>query len=230
MDTIKDQLMMTMRDHANNRGIVNMSPEALGKRHGLNGHDLAKNLDQLKKEGLIHDPWVRSGKLGKLRLRMSGVNMQLLGGPQPQHEKRDYGVKSEALRNWMLRQATDEDGWVKVTPREISNAVGMDVGASVSADVKSGYMEAKRDGKFITALRIKGFRPSIRPVATTTPQPKVSARSIPETPELDAYRRAKRLAMLAPSVPNKYLKFEFTPDPIAEEALLLKAYIEAEHE
>ena len=71
--TIKEKLLADIRKGEE-------SPDLLGKRYGLNGHDLVKNLEQLRKEGLIRVQWGPGDRIIRVKPNREAENMAALKG------------------------------------------------------------------------------------------------------------------------------------------------------
>ena len=213
--TIKETLWSAIQEQ---RRLDSAGIEELGKRFGLNGHDLAKNLDQL-------------GKEGKISVRWSGSRMVSL------HLRRKSRADSTASRvyNWIASRDV-MGAWIEATPNQIRDelkAEGNAVSVAISDLLRDHRIEARRnDGnRRITALRIPLRRAPLVVVDQQTGSTIVTSgnaqlippppEAIPDTPNLDAYLSARRIARLAPAH-NPYLTIEFTENPIAEEALVLR--------
>lgn len=218
--TIKDRLLAAMRDEADTRGRVALSPEALGKRFGLNGHDLAKNLDQLRKEGFIYNPWQRAGVLGRLRVRLGPINYAAL-------DTERLSVPDRVER--YLTQRIEPGMWIEITPDQVREALGVPVGngtvaSGISNLQRMGRVEVRKTGRRITAMRVVRVEPPLMSTTVTVEGPieilPYTDVEIPPTPHLDKYISARRMAILAPS-DNPYLELTFHRDPIAEEAVEL---------
>ena len=70
--TIKERLLALLTERADRRGRVYDSAESICRALGLSGHDLAKNLHQLYKEGHIDLKWKKTGndwRIKKIRVR-----------------------------------------------------------------------------------------------------------------------------------------------------------------
>lgn len=197
-------------------------PEELAKRHGLNGHDLVKNLDQLRKQGLIELKWGAGERIERITL------------------PRSRSVKDRVYNHLAGRSVMG--AWVKAGPKQLNEDLGLvgnAGGMAVSHLLKEGKLEAKREGSRIVALRVPLSRPEVVVIdegtgSTTVidshstngasselPAPTPIRPTMPPTPNLDAYFSARRIARLAPAH-NPYLTVEFTENPIAEEALVLR--------
>lgn len=238
--TIKQRLLDDIRKHSDTRGRVELSPEALAKRHGLNGHDLAKNLDQLRTEGLIDITWV-DGKtrIGKIRLKRGAMNEELL------RQRRPALTIADRVRQWLVQQPSQLGGWVHATPTQIRERLGAAAGPGNAVSVaisdmqKRGELEVRKEGARIVSMRLAPKEPAQAKIRTGAPVERIASASyssnavravvnvgadgpwLPETPELDKYLAAKQVFMKAP-IENKYLRIEFDQNPIAEEALKLR--------
>jgi DNA-binding MarR family transcriptional regulator len=230
--TIKEQLMAAITAAADSRGRVDLTPEALGKQHGLSGHDLAKNLDQLRKEGLISVQW-DGDRMTRLRLRRGKANEAALAELKPPvHRHRDN------ILAWITRQpAGMVGGWVELPDgwRSLTAAMGVppdkadSVAVTASKLTVDGVLEVKREGRRISAVR----RPMARreePEEEPPPGPATAngdgqrgTSVMPDTPMLNAYLSARRIARLAPD-DNPYVEVVFEELAIAEEALALREY------
>lgn len=69
MSTIKDRLLADLRGLADARGRVHLNIFDIALRHGLNGHDATKNLDQLRKAGLVTFRWAEHRRPIDIRVR-----------------------------------------------------------------------------------------------------------------------------------------------------------------
>jgi hypothetical protein len=220
--TIKEQLLATMQQHADSRGRVSLTPDALGKRHGLSGHDLVKNLEQLKQEGLLTITW-KADRVQRLQLRRGALNESLLRQRKPALSGKDR------VTNWLLGQPTGPGGWVETNPGAIQAALGVNghgIPVAISEMQRSGRLQVRKAGARIVAIRFASLgasgpqRPAEEP---STPVPT----ALPDTPLLRQYIQARRFANLAPTA-NPYISVDFKEDPMAEEAILLLKALEGE--
>ena len=228
---VKERIFADLLKHADARGRVSLSPEAVGKLHGLNGHDLAKNLDQLRKEGFIEVVW-RDERMTKIKVRRGAANEARLNG-----HRKPQSV-AERVRQWILRAPQQKDGWVVATPVQIREKLGIEgnaVSVAISDMQRQGEVEVRKEGMRITAVRMlpkeapaqptrNGATPEeVAAVASRTPA--IRPYTMPATPELDKYLAAKRSFHLSPT-DNPYITVDFTPSLLGEEALALKRELE----
>lgn len=245
-DTIKERLLADIRQHSDNRGRVSLTPATLAKRHGLNAHDLQKNLFQLEQEGYLRLRSTRGSRrepgsfeAAGLRLRVDRLNDDRLTRPP-------VLSTPDRVRQWVLDHQ-DQLGWAAGTPSDIARALGVDfapgnrVSQAVSAMLRDGTLTARRDGPRITGLRItvpersqapqRAAQPAVEPpvvtaTVVTAAAPGASVVTVPICPELDKYVAARRMARLTPA-DNPYLTIQFTEVPIAEEAIRLRDALRA---
>lgn len=231
---VKERMFTDLLKHADSSGRVDLTPEAIGKRFGLNGHDLAKNLEQLRKEGFVDLTW-RDERMHRIRVRRSKLNELAL-----RDHRRPLSV-TERVRQWILRAPQQRDGWVVVTPNQIREKLGVQgnaVSVAISDLQRGGEAEVRKEGMRIVAVRMlpkdeaparkaeqNGATPAqIAAVAPREMRPAglsmFAKIEVPPTPALEQYRVARRMASLAPK-DNPYLSVEFSPIPLAEEGLLL---------
>ena len=123
-------------------------PVELSKRNGLNGHDLVKNLEQLRKEGHISLKWTRGGESKRI---------ERVGLP-----RRRYSV-NDRVYNWLAGRNV-MGAWIDITPAQLNDELkvtGNAAGVAISNLVKSGRIEARKVSNKITALRIPLARPEV---------------------------------------------------------------------
>jgi hypothetical protein len=165
---IKQRMLEHIRKHADSKGRVSTSPDTLGKLFGLNGHDLAKNLDQLSSENLIELVW-HAGRMVNIKLRRNNLNEAVLASKAA--AKRPV---AERTRDWLRQQQTQKDGWIYVTPRDIQRALGIEAGNPVSVAVSdmqsAGKLETRRQGMRIIAMRLIDAQAPMHKT-TESPQP-----------------------------------------------------------
>lgn len=244
---VKQRMLEDIRKHSDPRGRVSISVEQLGKNHGLNGHDLAKNLDQLRTEGFVDITWgVGKTRITKIKLKRGAMNDSLLA------QRRPALTIAERVRQWLTQQPAQMGGWVHVTPTQIRERLGAAAGPGNAVSVAisdmqaRGELEVRKEGARIVSMRLAPKEPAsakirtgatVEQIATASPSVSNSAvratgaftaaggswikPDMPETPELEKYLAAKRVFMQAP-IENKYLRIEFAENPIAEEALKLR--------
>lgn len=228
--TVKERMLEDMRRNCNHRGVVTLSPEALAKRHGLNGHDLAKNLDQLRTEGFLTFAWSHD-RITRIRLNRGAISTAALEQRQTLRATFTY---PQRVIDYLMQKEQGPDGWIKVTTAEIvsdlANAGVTNENAlrvAVSRLVHGGKLEARTETKRRAVVALRFPRPFGQQPKPAEPTPtEAPAPTMPATPELDKYVAARRIASLAPS-DNPYLMVSFEPNPIAEEAMVLRHRLDA---
>ena len=148
--TIKEKLLADIR-------AGEWNPNLLGKRHGLNGHDLVKNLEQLRKEGFIAFKWGLGDRIEKVWIPKGKQNMTLLEGHVGE-DKALYGDNVLALSGAISRLPWDGE-WRKWDADEVQRLSGLK-----NAQI-TGAMRWLRDSNRIVQLggghrgvRIHGVR------------------------------------------------------------------------
>lgn len=229
---IKERLLAEIRKEADHRGRLRLPIHTLGKRFGLNNHDLQKNLFQLEKEGLLQiDEQHGAGPdIKRVRLRRGAANEQLL------KSKRDEKLTIPARVRQLIENAPkQQDGWLYVTPTQIRDRLGVQgnpVSVAISDMQRNELLEVRKEGARIVAVRMTpktataarptpGATPEAIRAATPSVQPRPTV-ELPATPHLEKYIAARRTASLAPE-DNPYIEVTFHRDPLAEEAALLRA-------
>lgn len=234
--TIKEKILTDIASHADTRGRTTLSPDQIAKRHGLNGHDLVKNLEQLRQEGFIDLAWGEGGRVRRVKLKRSALNERRLGSVIRLAPPKSV---AESVRQWLLRQPQQKDGWVYATPSSIKEALGDLAGSGTAVNVAisdmqtRGLVETKKDGMRITAVRIlpenlpapAGPEPrgaSVEQIASAAgPGRRVP---IPEVPALRQYAQAKQAWLQRPD--NPYIRIEFDQNDAAEDGLKLLQMLE----
>lgn len=226
--TIKEQLLDEIRKHADPRGRLQISPDELGKRYGLNGHDLVKNLEQLRQQGYIHVQWGAGNRIARVRLQRGQINLDLLA----RRAEHPANLTTRIL-DWLRTQPTEPGGWVRANTASVRDALHDDrvnlVATRISQMTKKGLLELRKEGRYVTHMRPATAPPSTTaarqiPVTTTCAPTPTPATGLPATPNLDRYIAARRIARLAPAE-NPYLEILFDENPIAEEAIALLDYL-----
>lgn len=226
MDThqipVKQRIFDDLRRHSDNRGRVSLSPDAIAKRYGLNGHDLVKNLDQLRTQGLIELSWANE-RIQKIRVRKGALNEAIIA--EANQSAVDKLTEAINMLPW-------ENGYRVWDPSNVQRLSGLnsrqvtDALAVLRADDKIIQFGGGTRGKRISGVRWKGEAAPNGPTATQVPPVRTASPAtpgviLPPTPHLDQYIAARRIATLAPSE-NPYLAITFERDPLAEEAILLR--------
>lgn len=223
---IKQQIFADLCKHADNRGRVSLSPEAVAKRHGLNGHDLVKNLDQLRTQGLITFTWAND-RVTKIRIRRGALNEAIIATGEPTSVERlshaiNYLPWENGYHVWDTAAVRTASG---LTNSQITDALAV---LRASGDLIQFGGGGR--GKRISGVRWKNE------TAPETPAPQAirvdppavrhepTQITLPSTPHLDQYLSARRIAALAPEE-NPYLTVTFTRDPVAEEAAMLRDHL-----
>lgn len=172
--TIKHRLLKAIRGGE-------QDPNVLGHLFGLNGHDLVKNLEQLRKEGFIDMRWGAGDRVTRVRPRKSADNMRLLQGHVGE-DKALHGPVVLKLSEAIGRLPWDGE-WRKWEPEEIQRLSGL------SNSQIAGAMKVLREGDRVVQLGgghrgvpIRGvrWRGESRPVPVEAPHP---VESVTETPQ-----------------------------------------------
>lgn len=217
-----------------------LSADELAKRHGLNGHDLVKNLEQLRQQGFI-DVTMKDEHVTKVRVRAGAANMALLERPSAAIWV-DQSETAAKLAGAISKLPWLNDDWRQWDPelvRQASGLKGYQVGAALSQLREQGRLQQLGGGgrgKRIEGVRWRGERRPEQPVAHAPAEstngtvakpsdPAQAALASPPTPELDKYIAARELAAAAPT-DNPFITISFEPIPIAEEAITLKRRLE----
>jgi len=175
--TIKRRLFDDLLAHPD------LTPEELAKRHGLNGHDLVKNLEQLRQHGFI-DVKMKDEHIVSARIRNGAANMAMLERPkaaisldQSEHAAKLAGPISklpwlnEEWRVWELEESARLSG---LKPGQIGDAM-----RQLREQGRLQQLGGGGRGKRIQGVRWKGER---RPAGSLLPAPAVSATPQPEAP------------------------------------------------
>lgn len=147
--TIKEKLLADIR-------AGEWNPNLLGKRHGLNGHDLVKNLEQLRKEGFIAFKWGLGDRVEKVWIPKGRQNMELLKGHTRKNGHIDYiEVVADAINQlpWGDRGFRV---WSKSDVVKATGLKGEQVGHAIEVLRESGRMQQLGGGG--RGLPIKGVR------------------------------------------------------------------------
>jgi hypothetical protein len=188
--TIKERLLQAIRGGE-------QDPNVLGHLFGLNGHDLVKNLEQLRKEGFIDMKWGAGDRVTRVRPRKGTDNMRLLQG---------HVGEGQALRGPVVLKLSEAIGrlpwdgeWRRWEPDEVQRLSGL------SNSQIAGAMKALREGGRVVQLGgghrgvpIKGvrWRGESRPVPSEAPVPVESATEAPQAPPEPPQRLADQYPML----------------------------------
>ena len=241
--TIKEKLLDEIRKGE-------QDPEVLRKRYGLNGHDLVKNLEQLRKEGLIHVQWGAGDRIQRVRPNPGATNMQILAAsPPPAHQAAD-SAHVVAVANAINKLPWRSAEWRYWDTELVRNASGLtifQIGNAVRWLRDQRRLEQLGGGgrgKRIEGVRWRGER-APAPLAASVPEesaaevpeapsgPSQAVRdtvdylrasgrgpTLPETPHLDLYLEARRSIEGLPA-DNPYLTVTFEPNAVVEDALKL---------
>jgi hypothetical protein len=155
---IKERLLADIRREVDRRGRYPNPVSVLGKRYGLNHHDLQKNLFQLEKEGYLRVEDSRGGsraseagiEIKRIKLRRGAMNEQLLKEHKPL-------TVADKVRQWILRAPQQRDGWVHATPTQIREAIkseGNTASVAISDMQRHGELEVRKEGHRIVAMRM----------------------------------------------------------------------------
>jgi hypothetical protein len=160
--TIKRKLL---DDMVQNVGIL---PDELAKRHGLNGHDLAKNLEQLRKEGFIRTVWGAGEKITKAVPLPSIVQMIALNGHlrHPTNGHIDYTPRVAEAINALPWNDRGWREWDKRRVVELSGLNGDQVGHALKILREAGRLQQLGGGgvgKPIQGVRWRGEQPPAQP-------------------------------------------------------------------
>lgn len=248
--TIKERLLLDIQSGE-------QSPDALGKRYGLNGHDLVKNLEQLRKEGFIHVQWGAGNRIQRVRANPGATNMKLLAAsPPPAHQATDSTAvvavanainklpwRNESWREWdteLMRKASG------LTIFQITRAVGM-----LREQGRLQQLGGGGRGKRIEGVRWRGERApdgfradapaeSVADAPKAASEPSQAVRDTiaylkahghgdPELPLTPMLTRYMEAKRIAALVPadNPYITTTFEPDLLAEEAIKLLEQLKA---
>lgn len=237
-----------LQQHADTRGRVDLSVDRLQTLAGLDAHDVSKTLFELERQGLVKLQTKQIGRdqtrILSIRLRRGAVNEAVLSQRPARSESPGEATVPERAWAWLEQQPTTASGWVMATVAAISRALDIDpradnrVGIAVSGWARQGRVALRKS----KAGRIEAIKlgPNASPYAgKPAPPPQtdseapaalaageaIGAVDVPETPALDQYVAARRIANLAPA-DNPFIRVEFAPNEIAEEALVLKRALE----
>jgi len=100
------------------------SPDDLRVRHGLNGHDLVKNLEQLRKEGFIHVEWGAGERVRSVKMNPGAVNMAVLNGHTRHPNER--GDHASRVADAINRLPWQSNGWREWDRPRVVKETGLD--------------------------------------------------------------------------------------------------------
>lgn len=175
--TIKRRLFDDLLAHPD------LTPDELAKRHGLNGHDMVKNLEQLRQHGFIETK-LKDEHIISVRVRNGVANMAMLERPksaisldQSEHAAKLAGAISKLP--WLNAE------WRVWEPSAVANLSGLKPTQVVDAlrqlreQGRLQQLGGGGRGKRIQGVRWKGER---RPDLVEAPAVAVSATEEPAAP------------------------------------------------
>ena len=243
-----DRLLEILRQHADNRGRVDLTPDKLMTLLGRDAHDTHKALYEARDRGLVELRTQRKGtteRILSIRLRLGALNTARL----KEAADESHTVPERAWA-WLEQQPTQFGGWIQAAPGDIARALGLDprldnrVGVAISGWARQGRVALRKESSRIVAIKLGPGaqpKPSIeqeahRPrAASPDPEPPREAAQparkpveMPPHPELDKYRSARAIGTLpiGRDEGNPYIRVEFTRHPLGEEGLALLKVIE----
>lgn len=205
-----NSLLAVLREHADEKGRVALTPPDLVNLAGFNLHDVNKRLWSLQKQGLVRFREVhRSGSSTGSTLHDIEV---VIDQPDRNAPVAKRATQTERVLSWLERQPTNAEGWVQTDTGMIAMAVGLttpQVSVVVNQLRHRKILETLTDGHAANAFRLMHKRPGL-------PYRAIGAPVMPETPALEEYLLAKSMA------PRMSRYLTFNEDPIAEEAIALR--------
>ena len=190
--TIKEKLLKAIQGGEKD-------PSVLGHLFGLNGHDLVKNLEQLRKEGFIAFKWGAGDRIIRVWIPKGAQNMRLLEG----HTGEDHALRGDIqirLGNAINRLPWGDRGfrtWSRVDVMRWTGLTSGQVAYGLDALRETGRLQQLGGGgrgKNLYGVRWRGERP---PEAAEEARPVESSLGALETAPEPAQSLADRYPMVS---------------------------------
>lgn len=225
--SMQTHVMSILSREADDHGRVKVEVDDLRRMVGLSRHDMIKSVWDLKAKGLVS---FREDKSGSGQVRVTDLRLQKGGA--------DVTSRSQKIQKAVMAMLPEDGSEATLTSQLVADASGTDsrlVSVIVAGMINDGLIQTIKDkGRTVSGWRItKNDVPLtnghavaealVEEVAPPVEEP-VSSRGLevrmPETPLLDQYAAARAAATSLEN--NPYVAIEFRPDPLADEAVLLR--------
>ncbi len=156
------------------------SPDELRIQNGLNGHDLVKNLEQLRKEGFIQVVWGFGDRIRSVKPKPGMAYMAAQNGQS--HRTNEQGDQASRLADAINRLPWQSNGWREWDRARVAEETGLDagqVGKALRVLRDSGrllQLGGGSRGLVVTGVRWRGEE------APVSPLPPVPEESVPKGP------------------------------------------------